>query len=289
MLEKKGKLNLFSSPNSTFLTIYHHHVVQRWRANYFSYDGLRSMYKEVKKGSEGTTVTMLELAFDMEIKRVRDFVDSCLSNFENTMDDLKDEVDDLIAAKTEYEEEKLQSAGQRGKKDKEEEDDDELFGEEKIIDGLIREVYKECNDMSSFLELNLFAIAKMAKKFRKVCCQPPHQCRTEDGVDVWTNFPSYSSYCELAEREKCIKDVLKRIEEVYCTAFRTTYPELAQAELHFDKDKHQQLKRNLAGLGVKLGMILAMVSSLGMLLAAIIVCAIIGSIFSSFRGGQPAY
>jgi SPX domain protein involved in polyphosphate accumulation len=252
----KGTFFLRTAPNSTFLTIYHHHVIHRWKMNYFSYDGLRSIYKEVKKGAEGTNLSVLELAFDMEIKRVTDFIDSCLSDFERAMDGLQDEVDDLVAAK----EESQVSGGHRNKKVKDEEDDDELFGEEKIIDGMIREVYRECNDMSTFLELNLFAVAKMAKKFRKVCSSSQNPVRVEDGVDIWTSYQSYTSYCELVERRDCIKDVLKRIEEVYCSAFRTTYPELAEGELHFDKDKHQQMKKNRIGLGFKLGIIFTLVS-----------------------------
>jgi hypothetical protein len=241
--------------NSTFLTVYHHHVIEQWKSNYFSYDGLRGLYKEIKHGGGDTDVSTLELALDLEIKRVRDFTDSCINDFENKLDDLKDDVDKLLASKNN--EERKPKA--KKKKLKDDEDDDELFGEEKIIDGMIREVYRESNEMSAFLELNLFAISKIAKKFRKVFMNRDPSS-VADGIDIWTTQPSYASYTDLLNRGDRIRGVLGRLERVYCSAFRATYPELAHAELHFDKDKHQQLKRNRIGLGAKFGIILCLVS-----------------------------
>ena len=137
----------------------------------------------------------------------------------------------------------------------------EIPMEEHIVDRMIRGVYDECKQMSLFLELNLFAIAKIGKKFRKLCKAAPTAIvdLVQDGVDTWASYGSYLEYKDMCTKQELVSSLRKKCEGLYCDAFRQSYPELTHAELHFDKDKHHQFKRTRLGLGLKFGMIVMLV------------------------------
>jgi hypothetical protein len=252
------------SANSTFLASYHHHVIGRWRQNYISYDGLRSVYKEIKNSSSPKDPTLLELAFHMEIKRVNEFVDVTLLGISHHLDEARADIEELMATKMSTHGGDVVKAKEtkKSKKGNHDDDDDEMNAKEKIMDQMIREVYEDCTQIAAFVDLNLFAIDKVAKKFRKLCPKPAEQVSGRDEVDVWAKYESFIAYREMVEKVENIKEVTQRCEGLYCTAFRSTYPELAHAELHFRKDKHQQLKQNRIWLGVKLGIIACLVAFL---------------------------
>jgi hypothetical protein len=265
------------SANARFLAAYHHHVVHRWKSHYIAYDGLRSIYKDIKCNKNGNGIEVFDLAIQLEIQHMNEFIDSYLEELDDRLTAISADVDTLVASRgrsnsnANVGSERAETGGKgkesdkgsekkKKKANKDDDDDDELNAREKILDRMIREVYTDCKHVQSFLELNLFAIGKIAKKFRKLCPERSDITNLSDGVDAWANYKSYIAYREAVDKTDSIDAVASRCEEIYCTAFRTTYPELAHAELQFDKDKQQQMKKNRIGLGVKIGIILTLVS-----------------------------
>jgi hypothetical protein len=92
--------------------------------------------------------------------------------------------------------------------------------------------------------------------------------KDEDEVDhhsteypYWSNYPSYSFFItRFCAHGKAIKSLQQKCVNVYCSIFRETYPSLAADELRYVKNVDKGRKNVRLHLGLKIGIILTLVS-----------------------------
>ena len=231
--------------NSTFITLYHHHIIPEWRSNYISYDGLKCMYKDLKR-SKSPDVSILDIALYSDIQRIIHFVELLLLAEKEQLNEVINHITML--------ESKISASSRKV----EEIDDEDMTLDQLAVDGMLRRLYEENNKINKFLELNTFAIAKIAKKFRKVA----FPAQFPSSGDSWAQYSSHTAFRTACLKLTEVTQAGQEIVDIYCSTFRKSYPELARAELNFDKDKYQQMKRTRTGLGIKLGIIIALVGAL---------------------------
>jgi hypothetical protein len=162
------------SANARFLAAYHHHVVQRWKSHYVAYDGLRSIYKDIKRNKNGNGIDVFDLAIQLEIQHMNEFIDSYLEELDDRLTAINADVETLVSSRsrTNSNTSDTSDRGNTGAKDKDsdkgkdkkkkkankdDDDEDELFG---VI------------DMHSEHELKKHAKTEILKAFEPVVACP---------------------------------------------------------------------------------------------------------------------
>lgn len=239
-------LNLKS--NREFLDLYHPYIKTEWRRHYFFYDHLKAEYKTLKE-QKSPNLQKFEEDFLAEIKRVDWFL-------KITLDDIAQDLRMINEAKEPLQKQKSSIQKQQT---------------EHTIEVVIRGIFDKCKACEQFYQLNHFVICKIAKKFEKLI-ESTHKSRKKKEADFgddeqkldfvpWTEYRSNEFFQrDFARRSVRIVKLKQDCIFLYSDFFRQKYPSLAFGELEFMKNKDREHKRTRTIFGVKLGLIIALVS-----------------------------
>lgn len=222
------------NPNATFLLLYQQYIKNSWKRQYFHYDALKAEYK-LLKDADGEGLDHYEHIFYDEIYRVYSFLGEVLKDVEEDLDNLKD------ACKS--------SSDENNKK----------FNQ--AIELSVRDIYHRCKDCRVFYRLNKYVINKIVKKYEKLIVKY-NNAHGECGT--WENYPSSKLFeNKFLGTESKINEVTAKSVELYCSYFRQTHLDLAEDELEFVKNKTDVHKETKAYIGLKIGLIICLVSLYG--------------------------
>lgn len=223
--------------NRNFLELYQPYIKTEWRFYYFGYDTMKSKYKALKE-HEHPDLQTFENYFFAEIQRVDWFLNSNLHEIQRDLGTISDTCDFLNSDTLD------------DKKKKEE------LG--RTVELFIRSIYEKCKACELFYKLNHYVICKIAKKFEKLIESGKKKL---DDFTPWRDYPSNDLFNrKFAGRIDEIHYLTRKSVDTYSEKFRKTYPSLAYGELEFVKNKERESLRTRFYIGVKLGIIITMVS-----------------------------
>ncbi len=226
--------------NGTFLDLYRPYITMKWRFQYFSYDSMKAKYK-VLKDQDCPDLQTFETDFHKEIQRVDWFIVLVKGEIER---DLKTIIDNF---------EKPASGNVS-----------------RTVELFLRNIFERCKECEKFYKLNHYVICKIAKKFEKLIDLNGIEQKSVEAGDSeyrafipWRDYPSNDLFNkQFSRRTDEIHLLTSKIVETYSDKFRRTYSSLAYGELVFVKNKERESGRTRFYLGVKLGLIVAMVCTL---------------------------
>lgn len=232
--------------NREFLDLYHPYIKTEWRRHYFFYDRLKAEYKALKE-QKLPNLQQFEEDFLAEIKRVDWFL-------KITLDDISQDLRMIEEAKEPFQNQKSGLQKQQT---------------EHTIEVAIRSIFEKCKACEQFYQLNHFVICKIAKKFEKLIesTHASHKKKNDpDGehkLDFvpWTEYRSNEFFRrDFSRRSNKIVKLKQQCILLYSDFFRQKYPSLAFGELEFMKNKDREHKRTRTIFGIKLGLIIALIS-----------------------------
>jgi hypothetical protein len=258
--------HLLWQKNDGFLEKYFEFIEKDYKPYYFAYDAVAQLYDDIKCDKK-PNILPLEMEFFAEMKRLHSLVASTL----NTIDR------DLRSVLGQIESMDLQTKKQLKK-----------MHDDRALERTMRGLFERCRSLQKFYELNYYIIRKMAKKYEKIVAAmlkshsevPIRPVQAGPGsfdtsgfghidIDIdpdpefpiWSTYPSFVFFkSKLCPHSQQIADVKQKCIDIYISVFRKKYPSLGVEELKYQRLADVDRKDWRFHYGVKIGIILALVS-----------------------------